>query len=73
MRTRIFVIAVAFLLVAGAVAAQKAQFVQLSGVGYMTGGPSVGTVDCLGGAPTGTWPPCTAGRSLLRGVTVPYY
>jgi hypothetical protein len=65
--------AISLALLAGTPAYSKATFTPIEGVAYMMGLPTGGTVKCIGGEPTGFWPPCTPGsKAQLRNVVVEF-
>lgn len=52
----------------------KTAFTPMSGYAMMTGPPTGGEVSCVGGAPTGVWPPCSAGaKTKIRGMQIQYW
>jgi hypothetical protein len=64
--------AVAILLVA-ALAVAKTTFTPVAGTSIEIAPPERVETNCLGGAPTGIWPPCTPGsKSQIRGWNVIY-
>jgi hypothetical protein len=73
MRKRITVVAVAVLICAAVVAAQRATFIPVSGIAFLIAPPSGGTVRCNGGEPAPGWPPCTPGsKTQVRGLVLTY-
>jgi hypothetical protein len=65
-------VSLAVLLLA-AVAAAKTTFVPVAGTAVQVAPPERVETNCIGGAATGTWPPCTLGsKSQMRGWNLIY-
>lgn len=60
-------------LLAGTPASAKATFTPVEGYSYFVEQVEDGTVKCIGGQPTGSWRPCTAGKAQIRNAVGIYY
>lgn len=51
----------------------KVTITDFAGTAWLIAPPSGGDLNCIGGSPTGAWPPCTAGaKAQLRGMVLTY-
>jgi hypothetical protein len=62
--------ALSLALLAGTPASAKATFTPIEGYSYVLAVNDPGKVKCIGGQPTGAWPPCTAGKAQIRNQVV---
>lgn len=58
--------ALSLALLAGTPASAKATFTPIEGIVTFVETVQEGTLKCIGGQPSGSWPPCTAGKARLR-------
>lgn len=66
--------AISLALVAGTPAYSQATFTPVNGFALLTGPPEGGDVKCIGGYPTGPWPPCSPGsKTQLRNAVLNFY
>jgi hypothetical protein len=65
--------ALSLALLAGTPASAKATFTPIEGIVTFVETVQEGTLKCIGGQPSGSWPPCTAGKAQIRNAIGKYY
>jgi hypothetical protein len=70
----LIVLTVFLILLGAGLAMANVELMEFSGVAWMAAPPTGGDVKCIGGTPTGTWPPCTPenSKAQIRGMILTY-